>query len=362
MSPRNGQEKRQERRKAQAIKQRLRINVVTAQLEAVAGLQRQIPNRIQGGLCRWKDLDIVFNQPLAAQDIVVVWHYPPTDNAAMMGKKMSLGYVIYKIKNVWRKWLGQKPIFINHPRQRKIHIQTEPLVFDFIKKLYTPTFLSQFGTVVSYQPRPHWYRDGNWHNDHGGLEWWYGIAHNISHRGQRQVKLGWRELIASPRKNKTLSVITSTQAITDQQRRRLAFVDMLSADKDLAGQVDLFGKRRQFIANKADGLAPYRYHVALENSLADYYWTEKLADPILAECCVFYAGAPNIHRYFDKGSIIAIDIKKPAQALAIIKKTIDADGYKKARSAIKENKRRLMMEENFFNLIWRVVHQYHLAE
>jgi hypothetical protein len=48
------------------------------------------------------------------------------------------------------------------------------------------------------------------------------------------------------------------------------------------------------VADKSDGLVPYRYHFASENSYTDNYVTEKFYDPVLCNTFVFYAGAPNV--------------------------------------------------------------------
>jgi len=61
------------------------------------------------------------------------------------------------------------------------------------------------------------------------------------------------------------------------------------------------------IADKWDGLAPYRYSIAFENFADDLYWSEKLADCFLAYATPFYFGTATIGRYFPKGSYIPID-------------------------------------------------------
>ena len=52
------------------------------------------------------------------------------------------------------------------------------------------------------------------------------------------------------------------------------------------------------IEDKFDALIGYKYHLALENSVIPDYWTEKLADSLLAWCKPIYYGCPNINDYF----------------------------------------------------------------
>ena len=330
---------------------RRRINILTEHQASSMVLARQSPARHKNGVL-WKDLVFVFNQKILPDDMVVVWHYPPY--------KKNIGHRIAK-----KLGIPYWPLIINHPRAQKIHIQTEPMTLPFARVVYGKKFLSQFGMVVAQRPRPTWYRDGHWLESHGGLEWWYGFAQNRQKSNHRVVTKDWAGLLSSPRKNngtiKNLSVIASRQHLTAQQKRRVAFVDAIARDNSLQSMMDIFGSKRQFITDKAIGLEKYKYHVALENSLIPHYWTEKLADPLLAECFVFYAGAPNVGDYFDISSIMAIDIARPQDAIRLIKQTIKAQAYEKNLAAIKENKRRLMMDENLFNLIWRICHNYGMA-
>lgn len=343
--------KKQPSKPAHRLKTTTRVNILTEHLASARVLARQAPQRGRDGVL-WKNLHFVFNQAILPDDIVVVWHYPPYKKNLWhsIAKKLSIPY-----------W----PLVINHPRRRKIHIQTEPMVLPFARVVYGKKFLSQFGIVVAQRPRPTWYRDGKWVESHGGLEWWYGFAQDKQKSSERVITKNWQDLLQSPHKNKSpekiLSVIASRQHRTAQQQLRVAFVDELAKDKELGDMLDIFGSKRQFIADKAAGLEKYKYHIALENSLIPHYWTEKLADPLLAECFVFYAGAPNVADYFDTASITAIDISRPRDAIALIKRTIKSGAYEKNLPAIKANKKRLMMAENLFNLIWRICHKYGMA-
>ena len=66
------------------------------------------------------------------------------------------------------------------------------------------------------------------------------------------------------------------------------------------GVCKIFGKGINGFEDKWDTLRDYKYHIVIENSSFDDYWTEKLADNYLAECFPFYHGCKNINKYFDK--------------------------------------------------------------
>lgn len=72
-------------------------------------------------------------------------------------------------------------------------------------------------------------------------------------------------------------------------------LDML----DRRGGVDCFGKGVRWIDSKLDGLASYRFSIAMENCRRDFYFTEKLIDCLLTDTVPIYFGCEGIGRYFD---------------------------------------------------------------
>jgi hypothetical protein len=64
------------------------------------------------------------------------------------------------------------------------------------------------------------------------------------------------------------------------------------------------------IENKWEGLAPYRYAFAFENTSEKNYFTEKLTDPILSGCMPLYYGCSNLAAYLPQGSFVVLDITK----------------------------------------------------
>ncbi|MDI9314274.1 MAG: glycosyltransferase family 10 [Hydrotalea sp.] len=319
-----------------------RINILTIHQPAVACFLRQAPVHTMADdkmAAMWKGLRFVFNQKVEQSDIVVVYDYPPQNIKIEVAS-----------------------------RRQVVLLVTE--AFD----RYPPEFVKQFGMVVSQHPKPADY-DGTWVHHHGCLEWWYGVRrdHNPGQgqgqsQGQSQgqgqgqgggdVKaqptLDWQGLAYSPTKtNNRVSIITSTKNMPQIPGHavRNRFVDGLAAS-DLP--LDIFGQGRRPLQDKLDGLFHYPYHIALENSFIDDYWTEKLADGLLAECFIFYAGCRNIEKYFDKKSIVMLDINDPAGAIALIKKTMADNQWQNQQATIKTNKQKLMLEENIYPALLRL--------
>jgi hypothetical protein len=110
---------------------------------------------------------------------------------------------------------------------------------------------------------------------------------------------------------------------------------------------DLFGRGFQPVADKWDGLAPYRYSIAVENHSGPDYWTEKIVDCFLAGTMPIYFGATNIADYFPADSFVWLDIDDP-NAPRRVAEIVRSDLAERHREAVAEARRRVLEEHNFF--------------
>lgn len=108
-------------------------------------------------------------------------------------------------------------------------------------------------------------------------------------------------------KTRSLSWITSNYALLDGHRRRLAFLEKLRG----VVEFDLFGRGFQPIDDKWEALAPYRYSIAFENTIAPHYFTEKLMDCFVSHTLPLYYGAPDIAKFFPEKALVKIDPDDP---------------------------------------------------
>ena len=150
-------------------------------------------------------------------------------------------------------------------------------------------------------------------------------------------------------KTKILSVISSSKTMSEGHRKRLDFAKRLKIH--FGDKVDLFGRDLNEIEDKWDALADYQYHVALENSAVNDYWTEKLSDAFLAACHPIYYGCPNINRYFDPASLTPIDLDHPEKAMAVIESCIKQKRYESSEQKIWEAREKVLDTHNVFALI-----------
>jgi GT2 family glycosyltransferase len=144
-------------------------------------------------------------------------------------------------------------------------------------------------------------------------------------------------------KPRRLSWVTSDVALLGGHRHRLAFLERLRGGIEF----DLYGRGFRPIDDKWDGLAPYRYSIAFENTRAPYYFTEKLMDCFVAETMPLYVGSPAIERFFPREAMVILDPDDPG-IIGQIRDVIASDLWARNREAIREAKRLVLETYNIF--------------
>lgn len=101
-------------------------------------------------------------------------------------------------------------------------------------------------------------------------------------------------------KTKMISMISSNKMMTEGQKQRLQWVEMIG------DQVDLYGRGFNEIALKEEGLCDYMFSVVIENGFYESYFTEKILDCFATGTIPVYLGSPNISKYFNEDGIIKL--------------------------------------------------------
>lgn len=196
----------------------------------------------------------------------------------------------------WLVWAGlPRRTVLNVAPKNTLFLAGEPPA----KKIYPRRYYAQFHRLVCTQgdyPHP------RIHFDALGLNWHVGYD-----RGKGQYAYGYDRLTALPKsedKRDQISVICSDLKTTQGQRDRLALLDSL---KDAFGdRIVHFGRGFEPIDDKLDAILPYRYHLVLENSISDDYWTEKLSDAYLGWAFPLYVGCENLSRYLPEAGFLPL--------------------------------------------------------
>ena len=159
-------------------------------------------------------------------------------------------------------------------------------------------------------------------------------------------------------KTREISVFCSMQDATPEHRLRLRFVQHL---QDYFGdRIDWFGNGGRSLAEKWDGIAPYRYAIALENQSNRNVITEKIQDVFLGMAFPIYWGAPNVGDYFAPGSFLAIDARDFVSSVAAIERLLDEDPYEQRLDLIAASKTIVLEELNFVVRMAGIAHDTHV--
>lgn len=212
--------------------------------------------------------------------------------------------------------------------------------------IYPQAYLRQFGLVCSCQEHT---RHPRLVTGPAVLPWFVGFTEAPD--GKCSYSLTYDQLKAAPtpRKNKLISVITSNKAFTQGHLNRIRFVEKL---KNYYGdRLDVFGRGYRDFDNKWDVLAPYKYHVVIENSSQRYYWTEKISDCFLAETFPFYYGCTNLSDYFPGQAYQPIDLEDFEGTVRMIDRFIEEDMYGKRKEVLNECKQLVLGPYNQFDYI-----------
>ncbi|WP_243371794.1 glycosyltransferase family 10 [Geotalea sp. SG265] len=216
---------------------------------------------------------------------------------------------------------------------------------------YDKHFLTQFGTVITCNRA---LQHPNLIFSQQGLPWMIGAEWDCATSTWGHYK-SFEELSRPViNKNKLLSVVASSKLATKGHIARHEFIKMLMAE--LGSSLDVFGHGRDPVIDKWQAIAPYRYHLAIENSSIEDYWTEKLADSLLGEALPIYHGCSNIEKYFSTDVVQVIDIYEPRKAVDKIIKIIDSDLWIRQKNNIADLKRKILYEYNMFNIISNCIH------
>ncbi len=206
---------------------------------------------------------------------------------------------------------------------------------------YEQKFIDQFGSIITS-------RDDIKH------PWVY----NMHYISPWHVKKSYDYLTdhTTVAKSKDLSAIISDAVSLPGHKLRYAFTNRMQGH--FKQRLDWYGKGANFVDDKWDGLAPYRFSIAIENAPHAGYFTEKLLDCFLAQTVPFYYGCNDIDNYFPTEAIIKIDPKDYLGAIEIIEEAMHPDKYKRLLPYIQEAKDLTLNKYQFFPAIAEFVNNY----
>jgi hypothetical protein len=107
--------------------------------------------------------------------------------------------------------------------------------------------------------------------------------------------------------------------------------------------------------NKDDSLLPYKYSFNCENHSIKNYCTEKLIDGILSETLTFYSGCYNVKDYIDEKAFVYLELSNFEKDYQTIKTAIDEDWWSQRLPYIKEAKKKILNDLQFFPRLHKII-------
>jgi len=156
-----------------------------------------------------------------------------------------------------------------------------------------------------------------------------------------------------PEKTGKVSWVTSNKAFLPTHIKRLEFLHCVRKSID----IELYGKGFNYIEDKWDALAPFKYSLAIENCANDYYWSEKIADCFLSWTMPIYFGCRRISSYFPEESYVQIDISDP-NAVGKIQEVVSGDLWERNIDAIAQARRLVLEKYQLFPFLANQIKAY----
>ena len=234
------------------------------------------------------------------------------------------------------------------PRERRILFVTEP---PEIKK-YPRSYLAQFGTVVS----PYDFRSVERRSMVLGnpcLNWHFGVSRVDGRYSSKFGTLDELRHLPVPQKIDLVSVICSNKTATEAQRARLALVCLLK--EHLGDVLHVYGRGFNPVDDKMSAIAPYKYHVVLENNLLPNFWTEKLADAWLGWSLPLYLGAPNLGEVCPAAGFVSLPAGNPKACVQAVVQALDAGLWEARQAELAQCRTWVMETTNVFATAARMI-------
>lgn len=135
------------------------------------------------------------------------------------------------------------------------------------------------------------------------------------------------------KKTKNVSVLSSNKKMCPLHYLRLDIARKCKKE----GLADAFGTfDGGHAVTMAETLKTYRYSIAIENQISDYFYTERLISAFITMTVPIYIGARKIDKFFNPDGIIRIDEEQALNIQNILKQCSEQD-YMNRLPAMREN-------------------------
>lgn len=159
-----------------------------------------------------------------------------------------------------------------------------------------------------------------------------------------------------PDKSKLCSMFCSPKNQTSGHRYRHHIAKLaIDLGYDVAGGChstsQLYTPGDTFTHSKVTHIKPYMFHIVVENSNYDSYWTEKITDCFAVGTIPIYWGTSNIAKYFDPAGILFLNKDNEKDLLSSLSKSLYYERIDAVRNNFNIVTRLRMSDDILFDLI-----------
>jgi len=154
-------------------------------------------------------------------------------------------------------------------------------------------------------------------------------------------------------KQKKISVVCSD--LTDMSGHKLRYALVNKLIGHFKDRLDVYGRGFNFIKDKYEALAPYKYSIAIENNAYPGYFTEKITECYLSLTMPIYYGCPDISNFFDQNSLLSIDINDYKKTIIKIEQLLEEDPYPQKLPLLIEQKNNYLNNYNIFSALPKIL-------
>ncbi len=135
------------------------------------------------------------------------------------------------------------------------------------------------------------------------------------------------------KKNKNISIVSSNKQSCDLHRFRIELAKYCGENK----LADTFGTfAGGSLCGIEESLTDYRFSIAIENDISDYFFTEKITNCFASQTIPIYLGARKIDDFFNPDGIIKLKYSD-LQDVEKVLRTCDEKEYERRLPAILDN-------------------------
>lgn len=170
--------------------------------------------------------------------------------------------------------------------------------------------------------------------------------------------------------SKVLSTICSSKYFDPGHIKRIDFIKYMDTH---GTPIDIYNhdnkhKFKNYVGPhpkgyKDAGMLQYKYYFMGENNVEENFITEKVWEPLIAECVCFYWGCPNVTEYIDSRAFIVLDLDDIEGSFKVVMDAIENNEWEKRIEIIRREKQKVLDYFQFFPTIERVLeHDFKLSK